>query len=43
MTTPGRHSKPDDVCGKLRKAAEHVRTFNRLVTTDAKIAHRPGR
>jgi polyhydroxyalkanoate synthase len=42
MTTPEAHpSQPADVCGKLRKAAEHARTFNRLLTTEAKIAQTP--
>jgi polyhydroxyalkanoate synthase len=42
MTTPEvQPSKPADVCGKLRKAAENVQTFNRLLTTDARIAQTP--
>jgi polyhydroxyalkanoate synthase len=32
---------PPDVCAELRKIAEKSRTFNRLVTTDARVAQTP--
>lgn len=42
MTIPeARTPTPGDVCTRLQKVAENMRTFNRLVTTDAKIAQTP--
>jgi polyhydroxyalkanoate synthase len=40
-TTPGRTPTAAEVCAELHKVSEHFRTFNRLVTTDAKIAQTP--